>query len=147
ESVLAAMAAGASDYLRKPFDDLKVVRAKIRAALGRRAERVKNRDESRRIAKEASELLEQGKLVPDPIWEALERELALYDQANRQPGRGVVRVVGSIDLAVTLRDPSFDSELAFPDEAGLEKADVVVLSMDEPGWRAVAERLAPSPAD
>ena len=82
ESVLAAMAAGASDYLRKPFDELKVVRAKIRAALGRRDERIKQREASKRIAQEATALLAQGKTVPDPCWKALERELTIYEAAD-----------------------------------------------------------------
>ena len=47
ESVIAAFAAGASDYILKPFDDLRVLRAKVRAALERRAERIKGREQAR----------------------------------------------------------------------------------------------------
>ena len=50
ESVIAAFAAGASDYILKPFEDLRLVRAKVRAALERRAGRVKGREQARRVA-------------------------------------------------------------------------------------------------
>ncbi len=58
ESVIAAFAAGASDYILKPFDDLRVLRAKVRAALERRAERVKGREQAR----------ERGEARPPRCW-------------------------------------------------------------------------------
>lgn len=147
ESVLAALAAGATDYLRKPFDDLKVVRAKIRAALGRRTERVQSRETAKRIAREATALLGQGKTVPDPIWAALERELALYEAAAREPAIGVVKVVGSPHVVARLREDGLDATLAGASDPALGSADVVVVDMAEASWRELAERLAPQSAD
>lgn len=142
ESVLAALAAGAGDYLRKPFDDLQVVRAKIRASLDRRTAARESRKASKRIARDANALLAQGKLVPDPIWEALERELAVYESATREPGPGLVRVVASPNVVARLREEGFDATLASGSDPALSSADVVVLDMDDPGWRPLAEGLA-----
>jgi len=147
ESVLAALAAGAADYLKKPFDDLKIVRAKIRAALDRRAEVLERRQAAKRIAKEANALLAGGKLVPDPIWEALERELAVYESAKQQPGSGVVRVVASPEVVARLRQDGLEATLAAATDPSLDSADVVVLDMDDPGWRPIAERLAEQQPD
>ncbi|MFP2911898.1 response regulator, partial [Pyxidicoccus sp. 3LFB2] len=51
ESVVAAFAAGASDYILKPFDDLRVLRAKVRAALERRTSGTRVRDQAREVAR------------------------------------------------------------------------------------------------
>lgn len=147
ESVLAALAAGASDYLRKPFDDLKMVRARIRAALGRRAERVQVRSASERIAREAAQLLAQGKLVPDPVWDALERELAVYERVDADEPSGVVRVVGITDVSSALLEPPLGGMTASSDEPSLEAADVVVLDTHHPGWRELADRLSTKTPD
>ncbi len=147
ESVLAALAAGASDYLRKPFDDLAVVRAKIRAALVRRADAVASRAEARRVAREAAALLARGKLVPDPIWQALEGELARYEAAPREPAAGSVRVVASPNVVARLREAGLQATLASSTDPALASADVVVLDMNDPGWRETADRLAGQPPD
>jgi len=59
ESLISAFAAGASDYLVKPFDDLKVVRAKIRAALQRRLDRGRLQLSSKEVAQQAAAMLAQ----------------------------------------------------------------------------------------
>lgn len=148
ESVIAAFAAGATDYLTKPFADLKIVRAKIRAALERRAERVKDHEVAKLIARQAADLLAQGKVVPDPIWEALENQFSSYERAISEGGKGVVRVVGRPKtVALLAADPRFEATSAEPGDPALATADVVVIDTADLAWRALADRLGPAPTD
>ncbi len=147
ESVLAAFAAGASDYLTKPFENLALVRAKIRAALERRVQRVRDREISREIARQVAQLLAQGKLVPDPVWEALERQFALYEAAIQEGGAGTVVVIGSAATVGALRSQGFDAAGVQPSDPRVHSADVVVLDTAEPQWRALSEQLAPADPD
>jgi CheY-like chemotaxis protein len=147
ESVLAAFAAGASDYLTKPFEDLALVRAKIRAALERREQRGKDREVSRAIAKQVSELLAQGKLVPDPVWDALEKQFALYEAAIKDGGKGAVLVIGSAQIVSGLWAQGFEAMRAEPNDPQLEAADVVVIDTAHPMWRPTTEKLMPAAPD
>ena len=141
ESVIAAFAAGASDYLRKPFDDLKTVRTKVRAALERRVSRHLADEQSKRLAREATELLARGTVVPEPVWQALERELGLYEAAMRAAASGRVRVIGVPDVLPRLKEETGDAQLAEFDDPTLGDADVVVIDTTFPGWRRVADGL------
>ena len=87
ESVIAAFAAGASDYILKPFDDLRVLRAKVRAALERRAERHRaaSRPGTWRGRPRAAG---RGQDAPEPARQALEDELRNYEQAVKDGGTG-----------------------------------------------------------
>jgi CheY-like chemotaxis protein len=146
ESIIAAMAAGASDYLVKPFDDLRAVRAKVRAALERRAERVQGREAARQVATRAQELLVAGREVPEPVWRALEDSFARYERVVREGGKGQVWVVGAEGPAARLVQAGIPARAVRPDAPELASADVVVLPMRGP-WRAVAERLQPQRPD
>ncbi len=142
ESVIAAFAAGASDYILKPFDDLRVLRAKVRAALERRAERVKGREQARDVAKQASELLEKGQDAPEPAHQALEDELRNYEQTvkgGEMAGR--VAVVGSTEAVEVLSAEGFQVVALPPASPELEHCDVVILETGEPRWRMIAEIL------
>jgi hypothetical protein len=145
--VLAAFAAGASDFLTKPFEDLAVVRAKVRAALERRVQRVKDREISREIARQVSALLAQGKLVPDPVWDALERQFAEYETAIKEGGKGRVAVVGTEATVRALTAQGFDALLLAPTDLGLSSADVVLIDTREPTWRNLTEALTPATPD
>ncbi|MDY7225193.1 response regulator [Hyalangium rubrum] len=142
ESVIAAFAAGASDYILKPFDDLRVLRAKVRAALERRAERVKGREMARSVARQASALLEAGQDAPEPAHQALEIELRNYEQAVKNGAMaGRVAVVGSQQAVEVLRAEGFQVAGLPVNSPDLETADVVVLETGEPRWRMLAEIL------
>ncbi|MBI3182088.1 MAG: response regulator [Myxococcales bacterium] len=141
ESVLAALAAGASDYLTKPFDDLPIVRAKIRSALERRTHRVKGRRAAMLMAREAVESLQRGRNVPEEIWNRLDSRLAAYEAAIRQGGGGAVLVLGEEENAAALRAAGLEASVAEPSDVRLEKAAVVVIDTRRPDWRALAERL------
>jgi DNA-binding response OmpR family regulator len=147
ESVIAAFAAGASDYLTKPFDELAVVLAKVRAALDRRAARVQGRHEARQLARGAAELLAKGNLAADATWDRLERQLGLYENSIRQGGVGLVAVVGNPKLAGHLLDEGFVAEALDPASPELERSDVVVIDTEWPGWLPLAERLAAATPD
>ena len=108
ESVIAAFAAGASDYLLKPFEQIAVVRAKVRAALDRRKERMKGSEEAHQMALEASRLLAEGKTGTDPSWQKLEQQLAKYDQSIGKGATGIVRVDGSPSAVAQLKVEGFD---------------------------------------
>jgi CheY-like chemotaxis protein len=142
ESVIAAFAAGASDYILKPFDDLRLLRAKVRAALERREERVRGRERARTIARQASVLLDAGRDAPDSAHDALETELGRYESAVRAgASAGHVAVVGS-ELAVdTLREEGLEAVSLTHESPVLGSADVVVVETGLPRWREVAERL------
>jgi CheY-like chemotaxis protein len=142
ESVIAAFAAGASDYILKPFDDLRVLRAKVRAALERRAERVKGREMARSVAKDAAALLDAGQDAPELAHQALENELRNYEQAvNAGATTGRVAVVGSAEAVEVLRAEGFQAVALPVSSPELETADVVILETGEPRWRMVAEIL------
>ncbi|NOK32583.1 response regulator [Corallococcus exercitus] len=141
ESVIAAFAAGASDYIVKPFDDLRVLRAKVRAALERRSERVRTRDGAREMARQAAALLDAGRDAPEPAHEALETELRNYEQAVRLGHTGNVAVVGSAEAVKVLRDAEFEVVELPPYSPQLESADVVVVETGDPQWHTLAERL------
>lgn len=147
ESVIAAFAAGASDYVVKPFEQIGVVRAKIRAALDRRKERVQGSQESHQIALEASQLLAEGKTVSDPSWHKLEQQLAAYELAIRAGAWGSVLVVGSEAAVEQLKSEGLEVGLAEPGDLRLDVADVVVIDTGFKEWRELVERLTPMKAD
>ncbi|HYO59883.1 response regulator [Archangium sp.] len=147
ESVIAAFAAGASDYILKPFEDVRLVRAKVRAALERRAERVKGRELARRVAREAAELLHAGGQAPAEAREQLEAQLRAYEQASRVAPGGQVAVVGSPDALQTLLDEGLEAVALPPDSPALLGAAVVVLETGAPHWWDTAERLQSASPD
>ncbi|HEX8821256.1 MAG TPA: response regulator [Archangium sp.] len=147
ESVIAAFAAGASDYILKPFEDLRVVRAKVRAALERRTERVKGRELARRVAREASELLEAGGHAPSEARVQLETHLRAYEQASRNSTGGQVAVVGSREALETLLEDGLEAVALPPDSPALVGAAVVVLETGAAHWWEIAERLQSATPD
>lgn len=142
ESVIAAFAAGASDYLVKPFEQIGVVRAKVHAALDRREERVRGSEDSTRVAREAALLLSKGKTVSDPTWHKLEQQLAAYELAIRAGAWGTVRVVGKDDAVAKLNAEGVEATAAGPEDEALAAADVVVIDTEVKTWRELVERLA-----
>ncbi|OJT20575.1 two-component system response regulator [Archangium sp. Cb G35] len=147
ESVIAAFAAGASDYILKPFEDLRLVRAKVRAALERRSERVKGRELARRVAREASELLQAGGQASPEAREQLETQLRAYEQASRVAPGGQIAVVGSPDALRTLLDEGLEAVALPPDSPALMGAAVVVLETGSSDWWDTAERLQSATPD
>ncbi len=147
ESIVAAFAAGASDYILKPFDDLGMLRAKVRAALERRAERVRTRDQARQMSQEAAELLAQGGQVPAEARTWLEAELRAYEQVSRSGPSGHVAVVGSPGAVEVLVREGMEAVSLPPLSPALAGADVVVLETGAPQWWEIAERLQSSYAD
>jgi len=141
ESIVAAYAAGASDYLLKPFEDLRLVRAKVRAALERRAGRVEGRQRARAVAQQAAKLLEEGRQAPPEAREALELQLNAYEDLIRAGATGRVAVVGSVQAARLLGGAGLDAQLMAPQDVRLATADVVVLYTGEPRWQELAARL------
>ncbi|CAM3158969.1 MULTISPECIES: response regulator [Corallococcus] len=141
ESVIAAFAAGASDYILKPFDDLRVLRAKVRAALERRTERVRTRNGAREMARQAAALLDAGRDAPEPAHVALESELRNYEETVRLVQHGSVAVVGSSEAVKVLKEAHFEVLDLPPYSPQLESADVVVVETGDPQWRTLAERL------
>ncbi|MCY1076612.1 response regulator [Archangium lansingense] len=147
ESVIAAFAAGASDYILKPFEDLRLVRAKVRAALERRSERVKGRELARRVAREAAELLLAGGQASPEAREQLETQLRAYEQASRVAPGGQIAVVGSPDALRTLLDEGLEAVALPPDSPALMGAAVVVLETGSSNWWEIAERLQSASPD
>jgi CheY-like chemotaxis protein len=147
ESVIAAFAAGASDYILKPFEDLRLVRAKVRAALERRAERVRGRELARRVAREAAELLMAGGQASPEAREQLETQLRAYEQASRVAPGGQVAVVGSPEALRSLLDEGLEAVALPPDSPALMGAAVVVLETGAPHWWELAERLQSASPD
>ncbi|AGC44390.1 response regulator [Myxococcus stipitatus DSM 14675] len=147
ESVIAAFAAGASDYILKPFDDLRVLRAKVRAALERRTAGSRVREQAREVAREASALLSAGQDAPEPAHEALEVELRAYEESSRAVQQGTVGVVGSADALSALTEAGFEVLELAPYAPELERVDVVVVETGDPQWRTLAERLQSRPPD
>jgi CheY-like chemotaxis protein len=146
ESVIAALAAGASDYLLKPFDDIRVVRGKILAALERRAARVQNREAARTTARIAAELLRRGQDAPEPVWKELEARFLEYESAIRESPLGKVSVESDPEAARALRAAGIDAQVV---DAGADtgEAEVVVLQTGGPSWHERAARLKASPSD
>ena len=132
ESLIAAFAAGASDYLTKPFDSLAVVRAKIRAALDRRLSRAKDRAQSSQIAKEAVGLLMRGKDVPDPVWDLLELRMGAYETAIKEGGDGLGGGGGRPETVALLADAGFQASPLDARRPALDRAAVVVLETETP---------------
>ncbi|MFP2957780.1 response regulator [Myxococcus sp. 1LA] len=147
ESVVAAFAAGASDYILKPFDDLRVLRAKVRAALERRTAGIRVREQAREVAREAAALLAAGQDAPEPAHEALVAELRAYEEAVRLGLNGRVAVVGSLNTVAVLKDAGFDAVELPPYAPDLERVDVVIVETGDPQWRTLAERLQRRPPD
>ncbi len=147
ESVIAAFAAGASDYVLKPFEEIGVMRAKIHAALDRRKAWVKGSTDSQQMALEASLLLAEGKTVSDPSWHRLEQQLASYELAIRAGAWGSVMVVGSPATVTQLKQGGIEAFLVGPDDMRLDVADVVVIDTEHAQWRELVERLAPLKPD
>ncbi|RKH19997.1 response regulator [Corallococcus praedator] len=147
ESVIAAFAAGASDYILKPFDDLRVLRAKVRAALERRTERVRTRNGAREVARQAAALLDAGRDAPEPAHVALETELRAYEEMVRMVQHGSVAVVGSSEAVRVLKEARFEVVELPPYSPQLDGADVVVVETGDPQWRTLAERLQGGSSD
>jgi CheY-like chemotaxis protein len=147
ESVIAAFAAGASDYILKPFEDLRLVRAKVRAALERRAERVRGRELARRMAREAAELLYAGGQASAGAREQLEGHLRAYEQASRMAAGGQVAVVHSPQALEALLEEGLEAVSLPPDSPALEGAAVVVLETGAPQWWEIAARLQSASPD
>jgi CheY-like chemotaxis protein len=147
ESIIAAFAAGASDYVLKPFEDLRLIRAKVRAALERRSEQVKGRELARRMALEAATLLELGGQASSLARGQLEAQIHAYEEATRLGTRGKVAVVGSPTALKVLREQGLEVVALPPDSPALEGADVVVLETGAPRWWELAERLQTASAD
>lgn len=147
ESVIAAFASGASDYLVKPFEDLRTVRAKIRAALDRRQERSRVRAISQSLAREAKQLLDQGKDAPEDDWQRLEAAFRRYEETIRAGASGDVALVGSDRARQLLTSAEISARLIAASDPSLAEADVVVLETAEPSWRSVADRLVERAAD
>lgn len=142
ESVIAAFAAGASDYILKPFDDLRVLRAKVRSALERRTERIKGREQARDVARQAAALLETGQDAPEPAHQALEDELRSYEQMVKSGAMtGRVAVVGSPEAVKMLASEGFQVVDLPATSPELEHCDVVILETGESRWRMLAEIL------
>lgn len=139
ESLLAAYAAGASDYLIKPFDDLQVVKAKLRAALERRLGRVLARTRTHALAEEAEALLAQGRDASEETWRELEKCFEQHDAAIHGEARGDVVVVGAPDALAALTKAGFAARAGIPADAG--HAAVMVLSTRDPEWREQAAEL------
>ena len=138
ESLLEALARGASDYLTKPFDDLKVVRAKIRAALERRSQKVKDREKARALAKEAQALLDKGKGAKDTAWDELDKQFAAYEQLIRKGGDGHVLVKGRLEAVSTLAAVGLKA-YRDGDLAPNSPVAVLVLDTSHPTWREDAD--------
>ncbi len=147
ESVLAALGAGASDYLTKPFDELAIVRARVRAALDRSAERTKGRVAARGLAAEASRRLAAGEDASEPVWAALELALREYEQAPARAAAVPVKVVGRDELVQLLREAGLAAESASPDPEALGSAVVVVLDTERTDWRELADALSQLPCE
>ncbi len=141
-SVLAAMAAGASDYLAKPFENLAVVRARLRSALERRAARIAARQRAKALAREASDLLARGQTVPDEVWGRLESQLSAYESAITEGGEDVVQVIGPEPLVEALTAEGIDARRCAPSDVTALPPSVVVLDTSAPDWRTVADALA-----
>jgi CheY-like chemotaxis protein len=142
ESLLAALAAGATDYLTKPFDDLKVVRAKIRAALERRVQKLKERDHTRALAKDAQAMLAAGRDVRDQTWEALDRAFSEYEAAIRKGGEGQVLVQGRLETISVLAAAGIKAyRQGDPGTIDAVPA-VLVLDTAHPTWHEEADAAA-----
>lgn len=141
ESVVAAFAAGASDYILKPFDDLRVLRAKVRAALERRSSGLRVRAQAREVAREAALLLASGQDAPEPAHVALEQELRAYEEAVRLGLPGRVAVVGSAEAVAVLKAHGFEARELPPYAPELQGMDIVIIETGDPQWRTQAERL------
>jgi CheY-like chemotaxis protein len=147
ESIIAAFAAGASDYILKPFEDLRLVRAKVRAALERRTERVRGRDLARRMAREAAELLNAGGLASSDARDLLEDHLRAYEYASQMAAGGQVAVVHSPEALEVLLNEGLEAVALPPESPALEGAAVVVLETGAPRWWEIARRLQAASPD
>jgi CheY-like chemotaxis protein len=148
ESLIAAFAAGASDYLVKPFDDLRVVRAKIRAALQRRLDRGRAQLTSKDVARQAAALLGQGKDAPEAVWRKLDQKFSDYERAIREGGTGVVTVVGGDQTVAALVQAGIPAQKAHPDSPQVMRSDVVIVETGPSyDWRTLAEKLRPLSPD
>lgn len=132
ESLLWAFAAGASDYLTKPFPDLRVVRAKLQAAVARFVRRAAGAAESS-VAREAAEVLMSGTDSQDAL-QTLQKALKRYEAAVTEPS-GTVAVDGSDQFAPLLRQTG----LVVVDPAA--QADVVLVPSASPDWRERVKAL------
>ena len=127
EALLWAFAAGASEFLVKPFPDLAVVRAKLKAALDRFVRRA-NGGMGRSVAKEAAEFLMAAPLTPKAALDTLQVALQRYELAVSVPD-GRVAISGAAVLT------------EFVKQAGLtlcetvDEADVVLVPSSAPDWR------------
>jgi CheY-like chemotaxis protein len=127
EALLWAFAAGASEFLIKPFPDLAVVRAKLKAAVERFSRRALGGND-RSVAKEAAEFLMAAPLTPKPALETLQHALQRYELAVSAPD-GRVAIDSGGNLAEFLKS----SGMALADNA--TDADVVLVPSTATDWR------------
>ncbi|MFL5321655.1 MAG: response regulator [Myxococcaceae bacterium] len=127
ESLLWAFAAGASDYLTKPFADLRVTRAKLKAAVARFSRRASGAAETS-VAREAAEVIMNAPHTPRPALDLLQGALKRYEAAIAEPS-GTVALEGPSQLAPLLRQ----SGLLVVEPP--TQADVVLVPSAAADWR------------
>lgn len=133
EALLWAFAAGASEFLIKPFPDLAVVRAKLKAAVERFARRATGGTD-RSVAKEAAELLMSAPATPKSALETLQLALQRYELAVSAPDGRV-----AIDAAGNLGE--FLAQAGLSLAASAAEADVVLIPSTAPDWRERVKAL------
>lgn len=128
EALLWAFAAGASEFLVKPFPDLTVVRAKLKAALDRYSKRAGG-DIGKSVAKEAAEFLMAAPMTPKSALDTLQVALQRYELAISVPdGRvAALSASGLLTEFVKLAGMSLAESV--------DEADVVLIPSSETDWR------------
>lgn len=133
EALLWAFAAGASEFLIKPFPDLAVVRAKLKAAVDRFSRRAMGGND-RSVAKEAAEFLMTAPATPKSALETLQLALQRYELAVSAPDGRV-----AIDSGANLGEFLKKAGLSVTDSAA--DADVVLVPSTAPDWRERVRQL------
>lgn len=142
ESVIGAFSAGASDYLLKPFDDLQVVKAKLRSALERRSERVQLRARTQELAREAESLMGGGREAPEPVWNALEECIRGHDSVIRGEARGDVVVLDDPEAIEVINRAGLPARPGTSED--LDGSDVAIIPTHLLPWRELAARTLES---
>lgn len=127
EALLWAFAAGASEFLIKPFPDLAVVRAKLKAAVERFSRRAMGGND-RSVAKEAAEFLMAAPMTPKSALETLQLALQRYELAVSAPDGQV-----AIDSGGGLSEFLQKAGMSITDSAA--EADVVLVPSTASDWR------------
>lgn len=134
EALLWAFAAGASEFLVKPFPDLTVVRAKLKAALDRYARRAGGAA-GRSVAKEAAEFLMAAPMTPKTALDTLQLALQRYELAISVPDGRVAAVHGT----TLLTDFVKQAGLSLADS--VDEADVILVPSSVGDWRERVKAL------